>query len=191
MDTLQAIKTRRSVGKVKPERPPRELIERMLDAAVQAPNHHLTEPWRFFVLAGEAREELGRVMSEALRKHLADPGGEAGKALLAKETAKPLRAPVLIVAAVKRSENPRVVPIEDIEATAAAVENMLLAARDLGLAAMWRTGDAAYDPAVKAFFGLTPEDHLAGFIYVGFADKNPDARQRTSARDKTEWRWSD
>jgi len=191
MDTLQAIETRRSVGKVKPERPPRELIERILDAAVQAPNHHLTEPWRFFVLAGEAREELGRVMSEALRKHLADPGGEAGKALLAKETAKPLRAPVLIVAAVKRSENPRVVPIEDIEATAAAVENMLLAARDLGLAAMWRTGDAAYDPAVKAFFGLTPEDHLAGFIYVGFADKKPDARQRTSAREKTEWRWSD
>ena len=188
MDTLEAITTRRSVGKIKPERPPRELIERMLEAAVQAPNHHLTEPWRFFVLAGEARSELGRVMSEALRKQLADDAGEAGKARLAKEIEKPLRAPVLIVVAVKRSENPRVVPIEDVEATAAAVENMLLAAQDMGLAAMWRTGEAAYDPAVKAFFGLGPEDHVVAFVYVGYADREPGPRERIPASEKTEWR---
>ncbi|MCL4465906.1 MAG: nitroreductase [Chloroflexi bacterium] len=188
MDTLQAITARRSVGKIKPERPPRELIERMLEAAVQAPNHHLTEPWRFFVLAGEARSELGRVMSEALRKQLADDAGEAGKARLAKEIEKPLRAPVLIVVAVKRSENPRVVPIEDVEATAAAVENMLLAAQDMGLAAMWRTGEAAYDPAVKAFFGLSPEDHLVAFVYVGYADREPGPRERMPASENTVWR---
>ena len=188
MDTLEAITTRRSVGKIKPERPPRELIERMLEAAVQAPNHHLTEPWRFFVLAGEARSALGRVMSEALRKQLADDAGEAGKALLAKEIEKPLRAPVLIVVAVKRSENPRVVPIEDVEATAAAVENMLLAAQDMGLAAMWRTGEAAYDPAVKSFFGLSPEDHLVAFVYVGYADREPGPRERMPASENTVWR---
>lgn len=188
MDTLQAITARRSVGKIKPERPPRELIERMLEAAVQAPNHHLTEPWRFFVLAGEARSELGRVMSEALRKQLADDAGEAGKARLAKEIEKPLRAPVLIVVAVKRSENPRVVPIEDVEATAAAVENMLLAAQDMGLAAMWRTGEAAYDPAVKAFFGLGPEDHVVAFVYVGYADREPGPRERMPASENTVWR---
>ena len=160
----------------------------MLEAAVQAPNHHLTEPWRFFVLAGKAREELGRVMAGVLRQRLNDPDGEAGRVQVAKEMEKPLRAPVLIVAATKKSDNPRIVLVEDVEATAAAVQNMLLAAHDMGLAAQWRTGDAAYDPAVKAFFGLSSEDHLAGFIYVGYADKEPGPRQREPASAKTEWR---
>lgn len=188
METLEAITTRRSVGKVRPERPSRQLIERMLEAAVQAPNHHLTEPWRFFVLAGKAREELGRVMADVLRQHLDDPESGAGTAQIAKEMEKPLRAPVLIVVATKRSDNPRIVPVEDIEATAAAVQNILLAAHDMGLAAQWRTGDAAYDPSVKSFFGLDPEDHLAGFVYVGYADKEPGPRQRVPASAKTEWR---
>ncbi len=188
METLEAIATRRSIGKVKPERPPRESIERMLEAAAQAPNHHLTEPWRFFVLAGRARDELGSVMAEELRQRLDDPESDAGRIQVAKEAEKPLRAPVLIVVATKKSDNPRIIPVEDIEATAAAVENMLLAAHDLGLAAQWRTGDAAYDPSIKAFFGLSPEDHLAGFIYVGYADKEPGPRQRSLAASKTEWR---
>ncbi len=188
MDAIEAIMTRRSIGKVKPERPPRELIERMLEAAVQAPNHHLTEPWRFYVLAGKAREELGAAMAEALRPRLADPDSEQGRALLAKEREKPLRAPVLIVVGARVSDNPKVVPIEDVEATAAAVENLLLAAHDLGLAAMWRTGDPAYDPGVKAFFDLRPEDHLVGFIYVGYPEASPGPRQRTAANLKSEWR---
>jgi nitroreductase len=188
METLEAIATRRSIGKVKPERPPMESIERMLEAAAQAPNHHLTEPWRFFVLAGRARDELGSVMAEELRQRLDDPESDAGRIQVAKEAEKPLRAPVLIVVATKKSDNPRIIPVEDIEATAAAVENMLLAAHDLGLAAQWRTGDAAYDPAIKVFFGLSPEDHLAGFIYVGYADKEPGPRQRSLAASKTEWR---
>jgi nitroreductase len=187
METLEAIATRRSIGKVKPDRPPRELIERMLEAAVQAPNHHVTEPWRFFVLAGQAREEMGRVMADVLRQRLDDPDGDAGRIQVAKEMGKPLRAPVLIAVASKRSDNPRIVPVEDIEATAAAVQNMLLAAHDLGLGAQWRTGDAAYDPTVKAFFGLNPDDHLAGFIYVGNVDRAPGPRQRTPASEKTVW----
>ncbi len=187
MDTLEAITTRRSIGKVKPERPPKETIERLLETAVQAPNHHQTEPWRFYVLAGEAREELGRAMAETMRARLAEPEGEQGRALLSKEAGKPLRAPVLIVVAAKAPENPKVVPIEEVEATAAAVENLLLAAHDLGLAAVWRTGDAAYDARIKQFFRLGPEDHLVGFVYVGYPDAAPAPRQRTAA-GKVEWR---
>ncbi len=188
MDTFEAIMTRRSVGKVKKGRPPRESIERMLDAAVRAPNHHLTEPWRFFVLAGDAREELGKVMADALREKLDDPEGEIGRTQVAKEAEKPLRAPVLIVVAAKRSDNPKIVPIEDIEATAAAVQNLLLAAHGLGLGAMWRTGDAAQDPLVKKHFGLGEEDHIAGFVYVGYPDVDAGPSRRAPASEKTEWR---
>ena len=187
METLEAIATRHSIGKVKPDSVPRELIERLLSAAIQAPNHHLTQPWRFWVLAGKAREELGQVMASALRRKMDDPESTPGQALLAKEAQKPLRAPVLIVVGAKKSDNPKVVPIEDVEATAAAVENLLLAAHDLGLGAMWRTGDAAYEREVKEFFGLGPEDHLSGFIYVGYPAMTPPSRER-DLTGKVEWR---
>lgn len=159
----------------------------MLKAAVQAPNHFQTEPWRFWVLAGSAREELGLVMADALRGGMDDLESEQSRTLLGKEAEKPMRAPVLIVVGVKRSENPKAIPVEDIEATAAAVQNMLLAAHDLGLGAMWRTGDAAYDPRIKEFFGLGPEDHLAGFIYVGYPAMERAPRDREPG-DKVEWR---
>ena len=63
----------------------------------------------------------------------------------------------------------RIVEIEEVEVGAAAVQNMLLAAHSLGLAAMWRTGDAAYDPAVRSYLGLSERGHILGFIYVGYA----------------------
>jgi nitroreductase len=63
---------------------------------------------------------------------------------------------------------PKVLEIENIEATAAAVQNMLLAAEELGLACMWRTGDAAYDPRVKQWLGLAPAEHIVSMLYVGF-----------------------
>ena len=59
MDVFEAIHNRHSQGKVKPDPLPRELIEKLLDAAVQAPNHYKVRPWRFVVLTGEGREQIG------------------------------------------------------------------------------------------------------------------------------------
>jgi nitroreductase len=190
MDILEAIRSRRSIGKVRQDPLPRELIETLLAAAVVAPNHHETEPWRFFVLAGRAREELGAVMERALRRRLTGEDAARVEGLALAERAKPLRAPVLIVVAVKRGSRDKVVPAEDFAATAAAVENILLAATALGLGAQWRTGDAAYDPAVKAHFGLAPEDEIVAIVYLGYPDPERD-EPRVRRRDfvaRTEWR---
>src|SRR4051812_16026918 len=102
MDLFTAIETRRSVGRVGPEVPPRALIEQIIEAAVWAPNHHLTEPWRFFVLTGEARVAFGTAMAEGQRPHL-DPTLPAARVddLLAKASGKALRAPVIITIAVE------------------------------------------------------------------------------------------
>ena len=70
MEIFEAIHTRQSIAKVKPDPVPRELIERALSAAVQAPNHYKVRPWHFVVLTGEAREKLGDVMADTLKaKH--------------------------------------------------------------------------------------------------------------------------
>jgi len=173
VDTLEAIATRRSVGRVKPERPPRELIEQILDAATRAPNHFLTQPWRFFVLAGQARAELGQVMANAVRARLPEPESPEARAQLEREAAKPLRAPVLVVVAAEPSADPRAVEIEEIEATAAAVENLLLAAHALGLGACWMSGPVLAAAALREALATPPTLDLVALIPVGRPAETP------------------
>jgi len=150
------------------ERPTRKQIERLLESATHAPNHHKVQPWKFVVLAGKARAELGAIMAESLADRLEGTTNDKAQAILNKERNKLLRSPVVIVVAAERPNLPKVLEIENIEATAAAVQNMLLTAEEMGLACMWRTGDAAYDPRVKEWLGLTPDEHIVSFLYVGF-----------------------
>ncbi len=183
MEALDDIFSRHSIPKVRPDPVPREMIEKLLAAAVQAPNHFHIRPWRFFVISGEARKRLGEIMAQAyLDRH-----PEATEGELNAEKAKPLRAPVLIAVGVDRPSEPKVVEIENICATAAAVENLLLAANALGLGAMWRTGAAAREAQVKQFLGLAPDQHLIAFVYVGYPEPLTAPRERPSFDDRTVW----
>jgi nitroreductase len=74
-----------------------------------------------------------------------------------------------------------------VAAGAAAIQNMLLAAHALGLATIWRTGDACYEPAVKQFLDLPPSAHLIGFVYLGFPNGTSVRTRRTPATDLTRW----
>jgi nitroreductase len=101
-----------------------------------------------------------------------------------------MRSPVLIVVGVESESDDPMVRREDLQAASAALQNMLLAATSLGLAAIWRTGDGAYDDDVKAHFGLRPEDEIAGILYLGYADESfgPAPARRRDFAGKTEWR---
>jgi nitroreductase len=187
LDVFEAIKTRRSISRFKPDPPPRELIEKILDAGTWAPTHHLTEPWRFFVLTGRAREKLGEVMAQALAEELADPNSQESRVKIDAEKQRPLRAPVIIAVAASPKQDPNVVELEEIVATSAAIQNMLLAAHALGLGAILRTGKAAYRKKVKDFFGLSDREYLLGFIYLGYPDAQPQKGFRTPFQNKTVW----
>lgn len=189
MDIFSAIYGRQSIPQVRPDALPRQVIEKLLDAAVQAPNHHRVRPWRFIVLTGEARQHLGEVMAEGLRRR----NPQAPDTALEIERARPLRAPLLIAVGVDRPDDPKVVEIENVCAAAAAAQNLLLAAHALGLAGMWRSGPAAIDPGVKAFLGLEPEQHLIAFLYLGYPQaqhaehpEHPSAG-RPGFEDRTVW----
>ena len=150
MHVFDLIKRRRSVGKMTGERPTREQIEVLLEAATHAPNHHNAQPWKFIVLAGHAREELGTVMAMSLANRLEETSSENAQARLNKERNKPLRSPIVIVVVSEAPRQPKVTEMDNIEAVSAAVQNMLLTAEEMGLACMWRTGDAAIDPQCEA-----------------------------------------
>jgi nitroreductase len=126
---------------------------------------------------------LGGVMAQSLRNSDPNVSDEA----VAKDHAKPLRAPVVIAVAVDKPNLPKVVEIENVCAAAAAVQNMLLAAHALELGAYWRTGPAATDPAIKTFLGFAPDQHLLGFIYIGYPDMPPHPPSRPSFEDRTVW----
>jgi nitroreductase len=183
MDVFEAIHNRHSQKKVRPDPVPREMIEKLLDAAVQAPNHYKVQPWRFIVLTGKARERLGEVMAASLRERQPDFPQEA----FDKAQATPLQAPVVIAVGVDRPSEPKVLEIENICAVAAATENLLLAAQALGLGAKWRTGEWARDARVKEFLGLESDQYIVGFIYVGYPEFIAEYPPRPSFEDRTVW----
>jgi nitroreductase len=135
------------------------------------------------VIAGEARNRLGEVLARAfLRK-----SPQVGEDGLQKERAKPFRAPLIIAVGVDRPSEPRVQAIENVCAAAAACQNILLAAVELGIAGYWRTGDAVRDPEVRALLGLTPDQELIAFLYLGYPVAPVEPRQRPGFEDRTTW----
>lgn len=187
METLEAIKTRRSIGLVKQVPVPKELIEDIIEAGIHAPNHHRTEPWRFFVLTGEGRNKLGEVFEEITRLENEEEPLETLAAKVDRAKKNPLRAPVVIAVGVEPSDKKNVVLAEEYAAVNSAVQNMLLAAHSLGLGAVWRTGKIAYHEKVRDFFGLSEKGEVLAFVYVGYPDMEPKPAKRTPAEQVTVW----
>jgi nitroreductase len=187
-DAIAAIRTRRSVGRVLPDPLPRSLVEELLADAVRAPNHHLTEPWRFVVLSGDSRRALGEAHAAAVAR-LRPEHPPAG---LAKEARRLERAPVVIAAIVRPSADPEVDPAvarEDRDAVAAAIQNLLLSAHARGLGGMWRTGAMVDEEEIRADLGLGPNDAVVGFVYLGWPAEEPGPpTPRRPLSDVVEWR---
>lgn len=191
MQVLEAIRTRRSIGKVTAEMPTRDQIETILDAGTWAPSHHVTYPWRFVVIAGDERQAFGEVTGRSKIARMEREGrsvdGEAERLI-----AKAMRAPVIIAVGVEIGDGPKVVEIEEIESGAAAAQNMLLAAHALGLGAIWRTGDPAYDRAVAEYLGFSERGRILGFIYLGYPAIEKERTSHVSFEEMTTWRgWVD
>ena len=183
MELFEAIKTRYSAKTVKADAVPRDLIEKILDAGNSAPNHFKVRPWRFFVLTGNARNKLGDVMAASQHDRLPDLAQEG----LDKTRALPLRAPVIIAVGVDQPVETKVLEIENIMAVAAACQNMLLAVHALGLGAVWRTGEWTQDVRVKEFLGLAHDQHIAGFLYIGYPEPGGAPLEKPSFEDRTTW----
>ncbi len=183
MELMDAIRGRQSVGKMKSNPIPRQIIEELLDAAVQAPNHYHSRPWRFVVLTGKGREKFGDVMADVFHKKFPLVESEA----VEKERAKPLRSPVVIAVGVDPPKEKKEIEIENVCAAAAACQNILLAAYALGLGGHWRTGEAASDPEIKKFLGFSTEQNIIAFLYIGYPEVPLEPSLRIGFEDRTSW----
>lgn len=183
MELFEAIHSRVTTGKVKPDEVSRDLIEKILSAGAQAPNHYKVRPWRFVVLTGEGRKKLGDVFAASFMERNPDAPAEAAE----KPRALPLRAPVVIALGVDKPSEPKVIEMENISAASAAGMNMLLAAHALGLGVIWRTGEWARDAKVKEFLGFTADQYILGFLYIGYPETVIEPYSRIGFEDRTTW----
>jgi nitroreductase len=188
LEVNRAIETRQSIGRVRQDPVPRELVEKILESSVHAPNHKMTEPWRFHVFIGKGRGEFARARAELARLQATAEGEEeeftAGR--ISRERKKAFRAPVMI-AVISKGGRDEVETLENYAACAAAVQNMQLTAHSLGLATIWRTGTFAYHPYMRDFFELEENDKIVAYLYLGYSDMSERPRRREPASSKTVW----
>ncbi len=187
MEVFEAIQCRRSIGLVSDEAVSQEKIEKILEAGTWAPSHFRTEPWRYFVLTENGRKPLGQALVEIAKKDMEDPSTETNQKKLEKIAEKPFRAPVIIVAAVEPSDQPRVIEQEEYGAVYASIQNMLLATHALGLGGFWRTGKPCYDPIMNNLFGLSEKGKVLGFLYIGVPTRTPPEGKRRSVSEVAKW----
>ena len=151
----------------------------MLDAAARAPDHGRLRPWRLILIDGDARRRFGDLLAESLaRRNLL-----AGEQVLAREREKALRAPLIIVVATRIDRSAKIPPVEQIVSAGCAAYGLILAAFAEGLGTFWRTGEAAYDEAVKAALGIGADDLIIGFIYAGTDAGGAPSRTRAVTDD--------
>lgn len=162
----------------------REEVESLLEAAALAPNHRLTQPWRFYVMGPGARRAYGLALGERKAKKQEDP--ERGRAVRDATAQEHRDLPLMIAVAVVNSDDPEVRE-EDYAAAMMAVQNMALAAVELGLGTHIKTGGVMSDPAARAAAGVRDNERIVAIVNVGTPAELPPIKKREPASAFTTW----
>ena len=186
MDVYTAIRTRRDVEAFSDECPPRDVVARIIEAATWAPNHRLTEPWRFYVVAGERRE----TMADALTSWLAAEGEPEG--VQRSTRSKLMRAPLTIFvtqagAGDDAASEERA--LEDYAACVAAIQNLLLAAHEEGLIAHFSTGRVMEYQRTRDYLGLAAGDRVVAMVNLGYLREGSAAKEGRRNAPVVTWDW--
>jgi nitroreductase len=185
MDLLEVFRARRSVRSFTPRPVTRQEIETLLAAAVRAPNHRLTEPWRFYVLGPEARRGFGMVLGHRKARKLQDPS--AADELRRKVAEEQAALPLIIAVAVVQDDNPEIRE-EDYAAGMMAVQNIALAAIALGLGTHIKTGAVMDDPAAREAMAIAEGERVIAMLNIGEPASVPPEKPRRPALSLTTWR---
>jgi len=184
MTASAAIRDRRSIKRFTERPVSRAEIESILDHAVLAPNHKLTNPWRFHVLGPEARAAYGLVLGNRKANKIPDPA--AAQAMRDNVSNEHRALPAMIAVAMVKSENAEQQE-EDYAATMMAIQNLNLAALDIGLGTALRTGAVMNDPAARAAAGVNENERIVAIVNLGVPADVPPAKARLAAKDVTTW----
>ncbi|MCC2607299.1 NAD(P)H nitroreductase [Planctobacterium marinum] len=161
MDAIELLTTRQSQPRLKEPAPAGEALENIKKAALRAPDHASLKPWKFIICEGNGRKKLGDLLEQAaIASDMSERDIERAPEL-------PLRAPMVIIAIMQFKEHPKVPWVEQVAATASAINSMQMAAVAQGFQGIWRTGAYAQDENLKSALFLEEQDEIVGFLYLG------------------------
>jgi nitroreductase len=184
MHISDAITARRSIKRFTDRAVTREEIETLLQAAVHAPNHHLTQPWRFYVLGPEARHAYGLALGD--RKARKIENAEAAQAMREKVAQEHRALPAMIAVAVVHTDNAEIRE-EDYAAAMMGIQNLSLAALSLGLGSHIKTGAVMSDPVARAATGVGETERIIALVNVGEPVEPMPPSSRRAASELTVW----
>lgn len=184
MHVFDAIQNRRSIKRFTDRPVTRDEIEKVLAAAALAPNHKLTEPWRFYVLGPDARHAYGLALGDRKARKLTDP--EAIAALREKVAAEQRALPCMIAVAMVTSDDPEIRE-EDYAAVMMAIQNLALVAVDIGLGTHIKTGAVMQTAAAREAVGVPEDQRIVATINLGEPAEIPSPKSRREGRQYTTW----
>jgi nitroreductase len=144
----------------------RMLLVELIENATWAPNHGLTEPWKFHVFQGASRADLVTILQQTYRE-ITSPA-EFREDKLKKMGENPLLAPVVIACVMERNGGSKIPEIEEIEALACAIQNLQLSATAAGLGCYWSSPPLVEAALFREWLGMRSEDRCMGLIYLGW-----------------------
>lgn len=173
----QNIISRRTIKSFKPDPvDPQDIIE-LLNVAKWAPNHKITEPWRFQLYVGEGKEKFAQAY---LNSQTEVDGEPSEKALRTAQYYKDIPLQLVVI----MPEDPRQRTWdEDYGAVSSFIQNFQLAAWERGIGMVWRTNDYVYDPVFREGLGVKPGEKIVATLMIGYPKHVPKARPRTDIQE--------
>jgi nitroreductase len=187
MEFFDLVKNRRSVRKYKAQPVDKEDILKILEAANWAPSAMNWQPWEFIVVSGELLKPLGNSFKTVVEKIMYE-SEETFDDEFVKFAAHYGGAPVVIVVLTRASEKPNVGKA-NLESTSAAMENLVLAATNLGLGTCWMTGPLHDENNLRSILDISPDKEIVAVTPLGYPDEVPEPRPRLDAELKQKVRW--
>jgi nitroreductase len=184
MNLADAIQQRRNTKRFTDRPVTRDEIERLLAVAALAPNHRLTQPWRFYVLGPEARYAYGLALGARKAKKIEDTA--AAQQMRETVAAEHRALPAMIAVAVVQQDDPEIRD-EDYAAAMMGIENLALTAVELGLATALKTGAIMGDPAARMAAGVGENERIIAVVNVGHPAETPSPKPRQPAAALTTW----
>ncbi len=186
MSVQAAIGNRRSIRRFSDRQVPRELIERLLEAATLAPSGKNRQPWRFAVVSGPAkRQEMVGILRQAISA-LKAAGINSGSAEWSANSMEQAPYTIFVFDPLWPADTPwDVWSLVDVQSTGAAIQNMLLTAEELGLGTLWLCDVLYAREELAAWLGAT--DTMIAAVAAGYAAENPPARPRRPWAEITTW----
>jgi nitroreductase len=144
----------------------RDIVERVLSNGTWAPNHGMTQPWRYHVFQGDARTRLSTFLGEEYTRTTSPEKFLQRK--MDNLTQRPLSSSVVIALGMARDPNGKISELEEMLAVACGVQNMHLTCAAYGLGGFWSTGGAITGEGMRQFLGMGEKDKCLGLFYIGY-----------------------